>query len=208
MVKNINKLCLSNSDFSRNTPAMLYLAAIALLLSLLRTPFIISNPFFTGDSGYRMMYASDLIVCMQNRCWLPFLQAHILLFYKLKLPYCVFKFIPCFYFFLALLFLGKLAYEIGGKNRSAFYFSLLLMFCFAYQQNITFLSVNLYQEMLEIALFYILLYSGALDLRKSKLLLAVAGIALLTRDTFLVYLFAITLLNYKKIIFVFLYYFG
>lgn len=179
---------------------MFFPAILALALTLPRILFILSNPSFTGDSGFRLMNASKLIFCLGNRYWLPFLQLHIWIFYNLKLPYYAFKFIPCFYFFIALLFLAKLTYKIIGRNSPVFLFSALLMLGFSCQGLIMFLSVNLYQEMLEVAFLYILLYSGALDLKKSKSLFVAAAVALLIRDTFWVYLFVLTLLNYKKII--------
>jgi hypothetical protein len=136
---------------------------------------------------------------MGNRMWLPFLQSHIHIFYKLGFPYQIFKLIPCCYFLLALLFLAKLLQRIIGKSYSGFFFTLLILFVFSYQSKLFSLSTSLYQEMPEIAFLYILFYLGALELRKSKSLLFFGSIALFIRETFWVYLLVLTLLNFKKI---------
>jgi hypothetical protein len=60
--------------------------------------------------------------------------------------------------------------------------------------------VRLYQEIVAIALFYVLLYTGALNLRKRPVLLLIGGIALMARETFLIYLFSLTLLNWKVVL--------
>lgn len=172
----------------------------ALALFLLKIPFVLNDPIFGGDSGFRMYNAGKIIFKAGNRVWLPFLQLHIWIFYKLKLPYWAFKLIPCLYFLLAVIFLGLLTYRILGNSRCGLIFSLFLMFCFAYQRSVIFLSVNLYQEILEIAFLYILFYTGVLELRKTIFLFLIASCALLTRDTFQLYLFILTLLNYKKIL--------
>ncbi|MBU2102941.1 MAG: hypothetical protein KKF80_06050 [Candidatus Omnitrophica bacterium] len=172
----------------------------ALALFLLRVPTILKNPFFVGDSGYRMNFADTIIVILGNRFWLPFLQLHIKFFYQLGLPYWMFKFIPAFYFLLALIFLGIVTYRMLDKSYPSLLFSLFLVFCFAHEQGVKFLNVNLYQEILETALFYILLYLGMLDLKKRWLLLLIASVALLTRECFWVYLFVLSLINWRKII--------
>ncbi len=177
-----------------------YLILTAVALFLLKIPFVLNDPIFEGDSGFRMYNAGNLIFKAGNRVWLPFLQLHIWILYKLKLPYWAFKLIPCLYFLLAVIFLGLLSYRILGKNRCGLIFSIFLMFCFAYQRSVIFLSVNLYQEILEIAFLYILFYTGVFDLRRKIFLLIIASFALLTRDTFQFYLSVLTLLNYKKIL--------
>ena len=177
------------------------LVIVISILFLLRLPFVLKDPYFSGDSGCRLHYANRIIFLpVGNRVWLPFLQLHIHIFYKLGLPYWAFKLIPSCYFFLALLFLVKLNRRIFGQNYSGFFFTLLMLFVFAYQPILFSLSVRLYQEMLEIAFFYMLLYMGALELRKSKSLLLVASIALFVRETFWASLFVLTISNYKKIL--------
>ena len=183
----------------KNLPIFILVAAAATLL-FLKVPFAVENPFFEGDSGVRLENAEKFIVAMGNRVWLPFLQAHIWFLYNLKTPYYFFNLIPCLYFFLALLFIGKYMYRINGRKAPEVLFLLLMMFSLAYQRAVSYVSVNLYQEIPAMALFFILLYLGAPELKKSGLLLAVAAIALVTRDDFWVYLFVISLLNYKKII--------
>ncbi len=191
---------MTGSNYFKKRFAIGCLIFLTLGLFFMKIPFVLNDPVFEGDSGLRMFHANKIIFNAGNRRWLPFLQLHIWFFYQLKAPYWAFKLIPCSYFFLAVFFLGLLAYKQLGKNLSSLMFSLCLMFCFAYQTIIIFTGVNLYQEILELAFLYILLYIGVLDLRKNLLLLIIASIALLTRDTFQFYLLILTMLNYKKII--------
>jgi hypothetical protein len=184
----------------QNNFAIFCLIIIALILLSLRIPAILSNPSFGGDSAQRMDNADKIIFQTGNRVWLPFLQLHVNLFYKLGLPFWMFKFIPAFYFLIACIFLGALLYRIFDKSLSGLIISLFFMICFAYQETIIWLSVDVYQVMLGIAFFYILLYLGMLELKKRWSLLIIASIALLTRDDFLLYLLVLFFLNYKKII--------
>jgi hypothetical protein len=168
-------------------------------LFILRLPFALRDPYFYGDGGYRLHYANNIIFFLGDRVWLPFLQLHIHIFYKFHLPYVAFKLIPCAYFLLALLFLAKLTYRIMAKMYAGSLFTFLILLAFSYQSILFFLSVGLFQEMAEIAFFYLLLYLGALELKKSRMLLFMASIALFVRETFWVYLLVLTIINYKRI---------
>jgi hypothetical protein len=189
-----------NSNHPQKRSAISYLVIAALALLFVKVNILLNNPFFVGDSGVRMDGAGKIIVQVENRPWLPFLQMHIWSFYKLGMPYWAFKFIPAFYFFIAVLMLGLLTYRMLGENRHGLIFSLFLMLCFSCHRSIAFLSVNLYQEILEIAFLYLLLYLGMLDLKKRYFLLAIGSIALLTRDSFGIYLLVLSFLNLRKII--------
>jgi hypothetical protein len=184
---------------ARSLFAGVFFAALAIIFAAIRVPAVLCDPFFPGDSGLRMANAGRMLITVGNRTWLPFLQAHIFLLYKLTTPYYLFKFIPLFYFFLALIFLGKLARRHLGLDRFSLIFSGLLLFAFAFQRCVLFLSTNLYHEIVAIAFFYILLYLGALELKKNWIALAIASLALLTRDVFSIYLVVVTLLNFKQI---------
>ena len=180
--------------------AWLAIFVLALVIFGLRVATAVDNPFFNGDAAHRMNNAHLPLVRMGNRIWLPVLQVHIWVFYLLRLPSYAFKIIPAFYFFLAVLLLGLLAYELAGRTRASLIFSLLLMFCFAHQRVVLRLGIDLYQEIIEMALFYLLLWGGALELRKSKWLLPAGGAGLMTRDSFSIYLLAVSLLNRRKIV--------
>lgn len=184
----------------RRTYALGCIILLALALFLWKASIATRQPFFTGDAGHRMNNAHRVLARLGNRVWLPYLQAHVWTFYRLRLPYESYQVIPCFYFFLAVLMLGLLGYRIIGRTYLGLLFTLAVMLCFAQQQQVASLSVRLYQEITGIALFYALLYAGALELPKRPLLLLIAGAALLARDTFWIYLLSLTLLNRKAIL--------
>jgi hypothetical protein len=174
---------------------------LALALFAVRLVTALHDPFFEGDPGQRMYLAhSPVFAGIGNRIWLPLLQIHIWVLYTLHLPYYTFKVIPCFYFFIAVLFLGLLTYRQTPKTYADFMFTLLLMFCFAYQWEIQFVSTRLYQEALALAGFYILLWAGAIELKDNKWLLPIGAAALLTRECFWIYLLTLCLLNWKQIL--------
>jgi hypothetical protein len=180
--------------------ALACIATVALGAFLARLPLALDNPFFIGDSGFRMDHANELIVRSGKRFWLPYLQLHIWIAYKLGLPYTVFKVIPCVYFLATLYLLGRLGVRITGTTFGGLLFCLLVQLGFAYQSLVVFLSTNLYQEILEAALFFALLNGGALELRKRPLLVLWGVLGLLTRDTFLIYLAILTVLNARTIL--------
>ena len=73
------------------------------------------------------------------------------------------------------------------------------MVCFGLNPLVQGLSVALYQEMLGIALFYLLLVGGVLEGRRSPLLWLAAAAALVNRDTFWIYLLVVSALNWRSI---------
>jgi hypothetical protein len=173
---------------------------LALTLFALRLVTALHDPFFEGDPGQRMHMAYLPVAGVGNRIWLPLLQIHIWVFYLLHLPYYTFKIIPCFYFLIALLFLGLLTYRQTAKTPANLAFTLLLMLCFAFQLEVQFVSTRLYQESLALAGLYVLLWAGAIELRDNKWLLPIGVAALVTRECFWIYLLAICLLNWKRIL--------
>ena len=58
------------------------------------------NPVFTGDSGLRLLKASQIIIrpLSTERVWLPFLQLHINTLYRIKAIPMLYKMIPISYF--------------------------------------------------------------------------------------------------------------
>jgi hypothetical protein len=175
---------------------------LSLALALLAQKVLIAilNPSFGGDAGIRMNAAPLAYFRVGNRVWLPYLQLHIWLFYHLRLPYRLYNLIPCFYFFVAVVSLGMLGLRLLGRTWPGILFTLTVMFCFAENRLVSGLATTLYQEILGVAFFYLLLYLGALDLRKARVLVLLGALALLTRDTFQFYLLSLTLLNWKTIL--------
>jgi hypothetical protein len=178
--------------------------ALALALFAIRLITAVRDPFFEGDGGQRLHLAHLPVAGVGNRIWLPFLQAHIWALYRLHLPYYTFKIIPCFYFFIAVVFLGLLTYRQTGRQtggtRADLMFTLLVVICFAYQLEVQWISTRLYQESLALAGFYVLLWGGAIELRDNKWLVPIAAAALLTRECFWIYMLAICWLNRREIL--------
>jgi hypothetical protein len=186
--------------------------AVALALFAIRLITAVRDPFFEGDGGQRLHLAHLPVAGVGNRIWLPFLQAQIWALYRLHLPYYTFKIIPCFYFFIAVVFLGLLTYRQTGRRtdrrtvgqtgsmRGDLMFTLIVVICFAYQWEVQWISTRLYQESLALAGFYVLLWGGAVELRDNKWLLPIAAAALLTRECLWIYLLAICWLNRREIL--------
>jgi hypothetical protein len=173
---------------------------LALALLAQKVSIAILDPSFGGDAGIRMNNAAYPVFRLGNRVWLPYLQLHIWVFYLLRLPYRFYNLIPCFYFFVAVVSLGLLGLRLLGRTWSGILFTLSVMFCFAEHRLLSHLATTLYQETLGAAFFYLLLYLGALHLRKARVLVLLGALALLTRDTFQFYLLSLTLLNWKTIV--------
>jgi len=175
------------------------LLAVALLIW--KVAIAMSDPSFGYgyNAGLRLSKASQPVMRIGNRVWLPYLQVQIWFLYLLKLPYADYNLIACAHFFVAVLFLGLLGLRIIGCTFSGLAFSLVVMFSFAQQRIFSELSVSLYQEIPAAAFFYLLLYSGALVLERRWWLVAIGGVALLCRETFWIYLFSLTLLSRKEV---------
>jgi hypothetical protein len=180
--------------------ALTCIVAFAAILFIWKAMIALGNPMFNGDSAIRMLNAARPIARMGNRVWLPYLQMLIWGLAKLQVPYPLFNLIPCLHLFIATLALGLLGLRLIGRNWHGLLTSLVLMFCFTQQRVIARSSVALYQEIAGIALFFILLYGGALELARRRWLLIVGAAALLARDSMWIYLFALTLLHLKTIL--------
>lgn len=201
----LNRYCsgsLHQERLNRVSPGFFIacIAAFALAIFAWKAIIALGDPSFTGDASVRMLSAGRLVARMGNRVWLPFLQWNIWALARFDVPYSFFNLIPCLYLFLALLGLGLMGLRILGRNWQGLFISLTVMFFFAQQQVIARSSTTLYQEITGIALFYLLLYGGALQLAKRWWLPVVGAAALLTRDSVWIYLFALTLLNIRTIL--------
>ncbi|MBN2491832.1 MAG: hypothetical protein JXQ29_13380 [Planctomycetes bacterium] len=179
--------------------ALLAVVLVAGALFAHKAALALPNPFFGGDAGHRMNFASSPVAPLDNRIWLPFLQLHVAGAYHLRLPVPAYVLIPCVYFFVAVLFLGRIALGCAGRARGGGVFALLLMGAFAYHITVAPCSVQLYQEIVSSALFFYLIQAGALELRKRKRLVLIAWAALLTREIFWIYLLVLTVLRFRRI---------
>ena len=192
----------NNMDCSRSSAryAFLCVFGFALLLLFWKAMIVFGNPSFKGDAAVRMLSAARPIARMGNRVWLPYLQIQIWGLAKLGIPYPYFNLIPCLHLFLATLGLGLLGLRFLGRDRRSLLISLIFMFCFAQQQVIGRISSVLLQEITAIALFYLLVHGGALELAKRRWMLAAGAAALLARDSVWIYLISLTLLNWRTIL--------
>ena len=172
----------------------------AAVLFVWKAVLVLSNPHFGGDAAVRMLNAGRPIARMGNRVWLPYLQLQIFGLARFEVPYAFFNLIPCVHLFIAALGLGLLGLRFLGRSRQSLLIILAFMLCFAQQPVMAHTSTMLYQEITGTALFYLLLYGGALELSKRRWLLAAGTVALLARDSMWIYLLALTAVNAKKIL--------
>jgi hypothetical protein len=180
--------------------AIACVVALASLLFVWKAMIALGDPVFTGDAAHRMLSAGRLVSRMGNRVWLPYLQWQIWALARFGVPYPFFNLIPCLHLFIAVLALGLLGLRILGRSRPGLLISLAVMFFFAQQRVIARNGIALYQEITGIALLYLLLYGGALELARRRWLLAAGALALLARDSMWIYLFTLTVLNVKAIL--------
>jgi hypothetical protein len=172
---------------------------LAALVFALRASVAVNDPVFSGDSAFRLTHARELAVRLDHRVWLPLLQTNIRILYESGAPAWAFKLIPPFHLSLAVFLLGLLVGRLTGRSREGAIFAVALSLCFLNQHPVFDQGGQLMQEGLGMALFFLLLLGGALELRKSKWLLVAGCAALLARDAFWIYLFALTLLNAPRI---------
>lgn len=180
--------------------ALVLFLVLAIALTSFILPETVANPFFSGDSAHRMNMANYPAIRLDNRVWLPTLQVHIWILYLLEAPYWVFKLVPCLYYLAAIVLLGMLSFNATGRTREGLLFSTLLVFLFARQNMIMDLGSSLMQEIIGVALLYLLVLGGGLELKKKGWLVLAAIPALMTRDDFWIYLFVVSLLNWKTIL--------
>jgi hypothetical protein len=180
--------------------AVICVVVLAFILFVWKAMIALGNPSFIGDPAVRMLNAGHPISRMGNRVWLPYLQVQIWGLARFSVPYPFFNLIPCLHLFVAALGLGLLGLRMLGRSRQGLLISLTLMFCFAQQAAGSRGSISLHQEITGTALFYLLLYGGALELARHRWLLVAGAAALLARDSIWIYLFALTVLNARTII--------
>lgn len=195
----------TQNSFGSNSGAHLWLwagavLALAAALSALNLAESWANPFFAGDAGYRLHRFTGPISRVGNRFWLPFLQGHIWIFYKLGVEPAAFRLIPIFYYGLAMSFLGLLSLRAIGRTRVGLAFSLLLVACFASQPPFASLGTSLFQELPGVAFLYCLIWAGALRLNPGKWVWLLAAVGMTVRENLWIGLLAWTLLHWRSIL--------
>lgn len=153
---------------------------------------------FPGDSGFRLLYASQIIVRLGSRIWLPYLQTHIYLFHLIKAPLLFFQLIPVVYFLVFLWTINQLAIKLVGISLKAKLFTLLLLLVLVSNRLLLFLSHNLYQEVPVLALFYLLTYLWLFSQKRSWLFCLVGILALFTREYFWILYLTLGIVNLRE----------
>jgi len=172
--------------------------AVALLAALLHGWESLQDPLFSGDPSYRVFFADRPIVKLGNRIWLPFLQLHIWLYHLLQLPVAGLKLISVAYLLLALSALGLYWRRLLGPGPLSLTLATLAVVSFAAQPLNAPLS-DLMQEPAGYGLLFLLAWLFARQPILSPLTLAIAAAALLARDTYWIYLFALSLLHLRQL---------
>ncbi len=174
------------------------LLSVALLAALLHGWASLQDPLFTGDPSYRVFFADRPIVKLGNRIWLPFLQLHIWLYHLLHLPVAGLKLISVAYLLLALSALGLYWRRLLGPGPLSLSLAVLAVVSFAAQPLNAPLS-DLMQEPAGYGLLFLLAWLFARQPTLTPLTLTLAAAALLARDTYWIYLFALTLLHLRQL---------
>jgi hypothetical protein len=174
------------------------LLAVALLAALLHGWDSLQDPFFAGDPSLRVFQAERPVIKLGNRVWLPFLQLHIWLYHRLLLPAAGVKLISVAYLLLAFGTLGLYWRRILGPGPLPLSLAALAVLCFALQPLNSPVR-DLMQEPVGYGLLFTLAWLFSRQNAVSPLGLAVAAAALLTRDTYWIYLFVLTLLHLPQL---------
>jgi hypothetical protein len=171
---------------------------IASFIAAYQAWLFLGNPIYGDDSGYRVFFAQRPVVKIGNRIWLPFLQLHIWLYHSLGLPAAGVKLISTFYSWAAMVCLGMYWRRVLGKGRASDVLAILATVCFA-AQRLNLGTGPLMQEPIGVALFFgfLLLVSSSVAFPWIAILCAAA---MMTRDTYWIYLFAATLVGLRGLL--------
>jgi len=154
------------------------------------------HPTFLGDQGIRLDRASELVVGVGQRQWLPFLQLHIHVLYRLGAPAQAFLLIPYAYTTLTLFLLAWLCRAVLRAPREALAATALLLVGFA-GSSFHWLGRSLYQEGIVIPLFLALVGLHTFAPRRRAAFVVVLGLGMLTREVFWIWWLAYTALHWR-----------
>lgn len=107
------------------------------------------NPQFGGDAATRLDQADTLIIANPWRAYLPWVQTHVFLLWKLHAPLWAYPAISAFYVLVFLIAINRTYRTVSGDRRIASAPSLvfsLAMFLFLSIAHLRFLSFDIYQE--------------------------------------------------------------
>lgn len=171
---------------------------VALLIGCYKAWLAVDEPLLGTDAGFRVFNAHVPVIKIGNRVWLPFLQAHIWLYRFLGLPFTGLKLISVFYVTLGAMCLGLYWRRVLGSSAWSAVLAIAAAVCFAAH----WLSVetrDLMQEPIGAGLFFALLMIASSGRTLPRAGFAVAAAALVTRDSYWVYLFVVTIIGLGRL---------
>ena len=173
-----------------------WILLLALTVAAVLTVHAVSDPEYSYDAGYRAFFAERPVVKLGNRVWLPFVQLHIFLYYTLGLPVAGLKLITVAYSTAAVAFLALYWRRVLGGNSMATVAAVVAGALFAAQSLVSRVT-NLMQEPPGAALLFAFVWLASRPGPISWVALPIGCAAMLTRDAYWIYLFAITLVDLR-----------
>jgi hypothetical protein len=175
--------------------AWLMPAAVALLLAGSYADSFL-HPTFFGDQGLRLDHADELVFAAGPRVWLPFLQAHINVLYRLHVPAGAFLLIPYAYAVASLFLLATLCRAAVSDPLTASFatVTMLVAYCGA---SFQWLGRSLYQESIVIPVFLALVYLFYFAPQRRAAFIALLAVGMLTREVFWIWWLAFLVLNWR-----------
>jgi hypothetical protein len=170
---------------------VLAIGLVALLIGSYNGYLLIDEPLLGSDSGLRVFKAHQPVLKLGNRVWLPGLQGHIWLYQRLGLPFAGLKLISSFYLFLATLCLGLYWRRMLGVGAVSTMLAISAMVGFA-GHGLTGNIGALMQESVGVGFFFAFVLIATMGGATSLVGLAIGAAAMLTRDAYWFYLFAVT----------------
>jgi hypothetical protein len=151
-----------------------------------------------GDPAFRIDNASTLLLLIDGRLWLPYLQAHVYALFSLGASPYWYHLLPVLYLIGAAVLLIAIGLRVVGEGGGAKVFVLLVVLAWLLNPLVLYLRGLLFQEIFCSFLVYLALLLGALELRRRRSIVIVAALALLTRETAWFLLGAFTLVRIRE----------
>lgn len=155
------------------------------------------HPTFFGDQGLRLDQAAQLVAGAGRRVWLPALQLHIHVLYRVRAPVVAYLLVPYAYMVLSLFLLAALCRAVLRGDREALLAGILLPVAFA-GSSFNWLGRSLYQEVLVLPIFLALVYLHYFAPARRGLFLAVLAAGMLTREVFWVWWAVFLILHWRE----------
>jgi hypothetical protein len=184
-------------DHKLFTPGVISICIVATLIGAYEAWLAVDQPLLGSDAGFRVFNSHLPVAKMGNRIWLPYLQVHIWMYRLLGLPYAGLKLITVFYSTLGTLCVGLYWRRILGSGASATALSIIAVVCFA-ANSLVIATRDLMQESVGVGLLFAFLLVASTGRALSVAGLALGTAALLTRDSYWIYLLAATLIGPRQ----------